>query len=168
MWGDRRGENIEILDANSKQQHVKSICTVSALALDLLALPGWQRAPAKSIHPSLPERAKPAVRDRRQEHALAEVVPRGEKWRKWQKKKKQGDSAGNNAKKRERNCASQRLFLFAGFCLNTSSSYNRPCVIVLGFIAVDRLLLSPQTPNIRLVALSFQWSCSPSAYAQNP
>lgn len=37
--------------------------------------------PAKCIHLSLPPCAKPAERDRRQEHRLGEVTPRGEKWR---------------------------------------------------------------------------------------
>lgn len=101
MWEDRRGKNIEILDTNRKQQHVKSICTVSVLALDFLTLPGWLCVPAKSIHPSLPECAKPAVRDRRQEHTLAEVMPRGEKWRKWQKMKK--DAEGKKMQERKSN-----------------------------------------------------------------
>lgn len=63
MWGDRRGKNIEILDKNRKQQHVMSICTISALAADFLTLPGWRRCFCQ-VHPSISASACQASRER--------------------------------------------------------------------------------------------------------
>lgn len=74
-----------------------SICTISVLAPDFLTLPGWLCVTAKSVHLSLPRCAKPAERERRQEHTLEEVPPSEEKWRKWTKR---DDSGRKNAKKR--------------------------------------------------------------------
>lgn len=66
-------------NVRQKQRSVKSICTITLLAQVFCTLPGWLCVPAKSIHLSLLQCAKPAHRDRRQEHTLREVMPRGKK-----------------------------------------------------------------------------------------
>lgn len=65
-------------NARQKQGSVESICTITLLAQVVCTLPGCLCVPAKSIHPSLLQRAKPAHRDRRQQHTRREVMPRGE------------------------------------------------------------------------------------------
>lgn len=68
-------------NVTQKQKSVKSICSITRLAQVFCTLPGWLCVPAKSIHLSLLQRAKPAHRDRRQEHTRREVMPRGKKWK---------------------------------------------------------------------------------------
>lgn len=80
--------------ARQKQRSVKSICTITLLAQVVCTLPGWLSAPAKSIHLSLLQCAKPTHRDRRQEHSQRSYAKRekkelrnGEKWNKLCKEK---------------------------------------------------------------------------------
>lgn len=148
MWEDRRGKNIEILNKNRKQQHVTSICTISVLAKDFLASPGWLCAPAKSIHLSLPRCAKTEERERRQEHTPGEVMPSGEKWRKCI------ESERRNAKKRRELYLRQSVI-----CFTFSSGWNCLCVQVFGFrywpqaafaLSASRLLLGLSIPYCAL------------------
>lgn len=109
-------------NARQKQGSVKSICSITLLAQVVCTLPGCLCVPAKSIHPSLLQRAKPAHRDRRQQHTLREVMPRG----------KSGESGENYT-----SCATRRRESYL-FCLSNSSFSNIPvrwkwCVQGLGF-----------------------------------
>lgn len=109
-------------NARQKQGSVKSICTITLLAQVVCTLPGCLCVPAKSIHPSLLQRAKPAHRDRRQQHTPREVMPRG----------KSGETGENHTSYAKTRRESYLL------CLSNSSFFNvlvrwKWCVQGLGF-----------------------------------
>lgn len=81
--------------ARQKQRSVKSICTITLLAQVVCTLPGWLSAPAKSIHLSLLQCAKPTHRDRRQEHSQRSYAKREKK-----KKLRNGKNETNYAKRK--------------------------------------------------------------------
>lgn len=95
-----------------------SICTISVLAPDFLTLPGWLCVPAKSIHLSLPQCAKPAQRENEDKNTLQEKLCQVEK---------SGESGGNVKTWGERMQGKEQNHTFSGplqttvICLTISS-----------------------------------------------